>query len=1345
MSRRDAELVIRAKDEAKKVVEGISAALQTLAGSQADVASGSKGTASGLVQIRDALVAVEKAYGKIDAEADRATGAFERQQAALHETQAQYRALVGQIEGAKAAVDRLRATKAPDFVGPTNLPMLKAAESAYRDLLSQQSKLSSGLARQETSLNTARLSLQQLGSTANAVEAALKDVGDSAGLKQIANDAAEAARAEKLLAAAAEKTARGYREQAAAAKMSADAQRFQDNINASLGVRQAGPSFSAGLKVRLEAEAEAADEAARAEAGHADAVSRLRAQINPLAVIQDRLNRELAEAQAHYDANRISAEELAAAQLHLRSAADKTAQAIGRQGAGSAKGLFLGLKPYELQNLSYQINDVFTQLASGTSLAQTAAQQSGQILQLFPKALEGIARYGKDPRILGLVIILGTLAAAVKRVSDLNSSTREFAGLLNSTADAALNSAGALALQVRRLDEAGFAADDAKKAMKTFVREGLDPAMLVAFADATKNLAKLTGTDLAEAATKLAPAFKGGYEAVAKLDDELNFLEPTQRSYIKTLFDAGQAEKARAVTLGLLNDQLKDGADLVSGDLTDAVKDVTDAWRGFLDWLGRTDIVKATLADLRDMAGFAKYLAENLPGAQANGAAGGGGLPGGVQRTPTVGMGFTNPQNGFERAVGGIGWSRPEWAGGTGGNVNVTPDIAAIVRTVMLEARKGDAQGQKDVAAVILNRMAISGQSAVDTVTAKNQFEPVGAPGSEARKTWEAIAVSSKEFQTALENILPILEGKVADPTKGATLFVSPEGQKAMGREMPSWADPSKMTIERGGHQFFKGGFTTGAGQPSAAEDKRGSDYIAKLREQLALTGEVTDAERVRQAGLKALRDAQDQGLDDATAQTAKQLAENQELSRLTLERSDRVRQLQSDLSAMTNSAAGSQDDLMAKWDAANRLVDDYVAKIDKDARTALPGSANYAALKDQAEVNRQILTQQATMKWFEEQIADLTKRRADELASINDKIANGTLSQKQGLDALDAVDAKLLPQMTNLAERAAEFGDSLRTAKPSPALELFIAKMKSLPTDLAAASKRANASMYAGQAANLSSQRDSLIGQLDTAQAQDGSGNEIAALRQGIADINVQLIAALTNARAFWASLGGPEALAAIATIDTTIGRVKAFDGTIRITAGEINTMLTDGLASGFGNFAKSLADGRNAIESLGDAFRNFASDFLQQISMMILKQAILNLLQSASGDGGVGGKIAKSILAVVKHDGGMVRGAGKRRSVAPGVFANAQKFHNGGFPGLRSGEVPAILKNDEEVLTADDPRHAANGGGSGGGMPNLKIVNVFDAGDVVSQGLNTVAGEKAVLNIVRNNPGAFKAAFGG
>lgn len=70
--------------------------------------------------------------------------------------------------------------------------------------------------------------------------------------------------------------------------------------------------------------------------------------------------------------------------------------------------------------------------------------------------------------------------------------------------------------------------------------------------------------------------------------------------------------------------------------------------------------------------------------------------------------------------------------------------------------------------------------------------------------------------------------------------------------------------------------------------------------------------------------------------------------------------------------------------------------------------------------------------------------------------------------------------------------------------------------------------------------------------------------------------------------------------------------------------------------------------------------------------------------------------VAAVVAHTGGVVGSSGlSSRSVSASSFAGAVKYHSGGLAGskpFKSGEVPAILKRREEVLTEEDPRHINN-----------------------------------------------------
>lgn len=101
----------------------------------------------------------------------------------------------------------------------------------------------------------------------------------------------------------------------------------------------------------------------------------------------------------------------------------------------------------------------------------------------------------------------------------------------------------------------------------------------------------------------------------------------------------------------------------------------------------------------------------------------------------------------------------------------------------------------------------------------------------------------------------------------------------------------------------------------------------------------------------------------------------------------------------------------------------------------------------------------------------------------------------------------------------------------------------------------------------------------------------------------------------------------------------------------------------------------------------------------------------------------------------------------VSPAVFAGAARYHTGGVVGLKSGEVPIIAMKEEEVITRDDPRHVLNGGTQqqSSGNPNVKIVNTFDSGSFISEGLSTAVGQKAILNYIKANPNAVKQALNG
>lgn len=257
-----------------------------------------------------------------------------------------------------------------------------------------------------------------------------------------------------------------------------------------------------------------------------------------------------------------------------------------------------------------------------------------------------------------------------------------------------------------------------------------------------------------------------------------------------------------------------------------------------------------------------------------------------------------------------------------------------------------------------------------------------------------------------------------------------------------------------------------------------------------------------------------------------------------------------------------------------------------------------------------------------------------------------------------------------------------------------------------------------------------------------EGRGDQQAAerLRGQLADINLQLEGALDAAEAFWTAMGGPEAEAALIALQNVRNSLEDVGHSFLMTAEQIDQAAANMGADAFMGFAEALADGENAIQSLGNAFRAFAADFLKMIARMIMQQVIFNALQAAGFGGGVGAGVGRLF-----HTGGVVGSGGPSRSISAGWFASAARYHTGGIAGLRPNEVPAILERGEEVLTRDDPRHMANGGGAGAAPMDVKIINTIDAGSFVSEGMNTTPGQKAVMNFIRANRGQIKDLLGG
>lgn len=203
-------------------------------------------------------------------------------------------------------------------------------------------------------------------------------------------------------------------------------------------------------------------------------------------------------------------------------------------------------------------------------------------------------------------------------------------------------------------------------------------------------------------------------------------------------------------------------------------------------------------------------------------------------------------------------------------------------------------------------------------------------------------------------------------------------------------------------------------------------------------------------------------------------------------------------------------------------------------------------------------------------------------------------------------------------------------------------------------------------------------------------------------------------------------------------------------LSAQQVNEMLATGGTQAFDTMSTAIGEAvmgmrswKDATQAAGAAFMKFAADFLKQIALMIMKEAILKALQNSSIGGMIGGAVSS---VAKKHRGGVVGSGGVTMAANADWFAGAPRYHGGGIAGLAPDEYPTILKRNEEVLTQSDPRNVLNGGLSNGAAPqtNMKIINMIDSASVVSEGLSSQDGERAVINLIRANKTAIRSIIG-
>lgn len=608
MAKRDVQLVIKARSEADRAIDSITGAMRQLLGVQDDLTGSGEQTSNMLNRIAGAFKSLDAGAAKITQSVAASERSLASQNAALAENEARYASLQSQIDAAGQAIVNTRIKMQSDG-SPELAAKLGAAQQAYRALVSEAGRLESKIVSQRADVMASGEAFDSLTGAATAAQIAMGDMGDAGERESL------------RVAVAAREAQQALMDQAAAARQEVAARNAQSAINSQLGVSDAGEGNARASAAVFEEDARAKRDAAAASDEMSAAAARLRARINPVKAAQDAVNAEMREAKGLYNAGKINIRELTAELNRLETElkqVDSAQGKVNRNGSKEIKGV-LGLRPYELQNLSFQINDLFTQIASGAPVSQAFAQQGGQIVQIFPKLLTGVLKYAKG---LGLLaVVLTPIIIGFMRMNQLADAQKDFDASLRLSADGARYSTDALLENVDALDNFGASYEDATDVIKTFMAEAINPELIDSMSAATQNLADITGIELKDAANEVAKAFSGGYDELAAFDDQMNFLTLSEREQIRAMFESGQESDARALAFARFYDMAEEGAaatETAWSRMTDAMG---AAWSNFENFLAGTTIFNTLKREIEEVAIGATYLLNRLAGLEHKAAA----------------------------------------------------------------------------------------------------------------------------------------------------------------------------------------------------------------------------------------------------------------------------------------------------------------------------------------------------------------------------------------------------------------------------------------------------------------------------------------------------------------------------------------------------------------------------------------------------------------------------------------------------------------------------------------------------------------------------------------------------
>jgi phage-related minor tail protein len=224
-----------------------------------------------------------------------------------------------------------------------------------------------------------------------------------------------------------------------------------------------------------------------------------------------------------------------------------------------------------LRNLTFQINDIGTSLASGISPFQTLAQQGGQVFQVWQQSP---TVFGDAGRAIGGVLTpvrllaggaIAAGAAAIFMAEKYGSAMREVERSLAGTGRASgLTVQGINNIAEATANQQRISISAAREIAATYASSGIQAGPVAGLTAATRNFAAQTGQSTAEASEQLAKIFSDPIDGAEKLNKAIGGIDARTIAYVRTLTESNQKTAAQTVLLAALQPGIEGAADRVS-------------------------------------------------------------------------------------------------------------------------------------------------------------------------------------------------------------------------------------------------------------------------------------------------------------------------------------------------------------------------------------------------------------------------------------------------------------------------------------------------------------------------------------------------------------------------------------------------------------------------------------------------------------------------------------------------------------------------------------------------------------------------------------------------------------